>query len=455
MRCIACVVALCAARAFLCAQAQVEFERVIAETQERVFPGVVFVKPIQESFEEGEKRKVIVYGSGVIISEDGIVVTNHHVSEKAIEIRCVLSDRREVSATMLGYDRDTDLALLKLALRPGEKSPWVPLGDSESLREGQFVMAMGAPFGFVRSVSLGIVSNTRRYLGASPYNLWIQTDAAINPGNSGGPLVNVRGEVVGINARGVFLADNIGFAIPVDRVKEVIDAITRHGHVPRSWTGVQLQPLRDFEKSIFIPAERGVMVASVDRRSPAEQAGLAMGDRMLRINGVEVSGMYMEDLPALRRLLAALAPGRPAEIVYVRGGKEAAAALVPVAQGKIEGDDLELKEWDLTLKEINRHTDRFLAYFQPQGVFIQGVKEGGNAAASGLRSSDILQKVDDEDIPDLAAALRAYQRVSTLPQGRRKVLCEVLRGGYTQWVALDFNRQSQEGAAKPGAKESF
>ncbi|HAK94235.1 MAG TPA: peptidase [Planctomycetes bacterium] len=449
------VAALCAARALLCAQAQAEFERVIAETQERVFPGVVFVKPIQESFDEGEKRKVIVYGSGVIISEDGLVVTNHHVSEKAIEIRCVLSDRREVPAAILGHDKETDLALLKLALRPGEKSPWVPLGDSEGLREGQFVMAMGAPFGFVRSVSLGIVSNTRRYLSASPYNLWIQTDAAINPGNSGGPLVNVRGEVVGINARGVFLADNIGFAIPVNRVKEVIDAIVRHGHVPRSWTGVQLQPLRDFEKSIFIPAERGVMIAGVDRRSPAEQAGLKTGDRILRIDGAEVSGMYMEDLPALRRLLAALPPGRAAEIAYVRGGKEAAAALVPVAKGKIEGDDLELKEWDLTLKEINRHTDRFLAYFQPEGVFIQGVKEGGNAAASGLRYNDILQRIDGEDIPDLAAALRVYQRASTLSQGKRMVLCEVLRGGYTQWAVLDFNRQSQEGAAKAGAKGSF
>ena len=442
-------------RLLICAQAPAEFERGIAETQERVFPGVVFVKPVQESFEEGEKLKVLVYGSGVIISEDGLVVTNHHVSEKAVEIRCVLSDRREVPAVILGHDKETDMALLRLALRPGEKSPWVPLGDSESLREGQFVMAMGAPFGFVRSVSLGIVSNTRRYLSMSPYNLWVQTDAAINPGNSGGPLVNMRGEVVGINARGVFLADNIGFAIPVNRVKEVVDAILRHGHVPRSWTGVQLQPLRDFEKSIFIPADQGVMIAGVERRSPAEQAGLKTGDRIVRIGGAEVSGMYMEDLPALRRLLAGLPPGRAVEVAYVRGGKEAAARLVPVAKGKIEGDDLELREWDLTLKEINRHTDRLLAYFQPEGVFIQGVKNGGNAAAGGLSRYDILLRIDGEDIPDLAAALRVYQRASTLPAGKRKVLCEVLRGGYTRWFVLDFNRRSQEGAVRSDNKGSF
>jgi serine protease Do len=449
------LIALCAARALLWGQAQAEIERMIAETQARVFPGVVFVKPIQESFEEGEKRKVIVYGSGVIIAEDGLVVTNHHVSEKAIDIRCVLSDRREVGAKILGHDKETDLALLKLELRAGEKVPWVPLGDSDALGEGQFVMAMGAPFGFTRSVSLGIVSNVHRCLGASPYNLWIQTDAAINPGNSGGPLVNVRGEVVGINARGIFLADNLGFAIPVNRVKEVIEAIQRHGFVPRSWTGMQLQPLRDFERSIFIAADEGVMVASIERRSPAEQAGLKMGDRILRVGGAKVVGMYMEELPALRRLLASLAPGQPVEVVYVRGGEEAKASLVPVAKGKIEGDDLELKEWDLTLKEINKHTDRFLAFFQPQGVYVQGVKEGGNAHASGLRSGDILQRLDEEDVADLESALRVYQRANTMPRGKRKIICEVLRGGYTAWVVLDFNRQSQEGATKTGAKESF
>jgi len=129
--------------------------------------------------------------------------------------------------------------------------------------------------------------------------------------------------------------------------------------------------------------------------------------------------------------------------------------LVPVAKGKIEGDDLELREWDLTLKEINRHTDRLLAYFQPEGVFIQGVKNGGNAAAGGLSRYDILLRIDGEDIPDLAAALRVYQRASTLPAGKRKVLCEVLRGGYTRWFVLDFNRRSQEGAVRSDNKGSF
>ncbi len=437
-------------------QARAELEATIARAQERVFPAVVFVKPIQESFDVGEKRKVIVYGSGVIVAPEGLVITNYHVVEKAIEIRCVLSDRREVPAELLGQDRETDLALLKLELGAGERVPFIPLGNSDELVEGQFVMAMGAPFGFTRSVSLGIVSNTRRYLDSSPYNLWIQTDAAINPGNSGGPLVNVKGEVIGINARGVFMADNIGFAIPSNRVTEVMAAIRRDGEVPRSWTGIQLQPLKDFEKSIFIPATEGVVVASVDRGSPGETAGLKTGDRILLVNGKKVDGLYREDLPSVRRLLAALPAGTPATVVFVREGSKQTAPLSPVAKGKVEGDDLELKEWDLTLKEINKFTDRLLAYFHPAGVFIQGVKAGGNARQSGLRSGDILLKIDGEAVADLDAARRIYNRLDTLPRGKRKVLCEVMRGGYLTWIVLDFNRESQDRLTRgPGTKQTL
>jgi serine protease Do len=450
------VVSIAALAAARWGRGATELERVIHGAQERVFPAVVFVKPIQASYDVGEKRKVIVYGSGVIISPAGEVVTNHHVVEKALEIRCVLSDRQEVPAALLGQDKETDLALLKLELPPGLTVPFVPFGDSAALTEGQFVMAMGAPFGFTRSVSLGVVSNTRRYLEASPYNLWIQTDAAINPGNSGGPLVNVQGEIIGINARGIFLADNIGFAIPADRVKEVVAAIRRHGEVPRSWTGIQLQPLRDFERSIFIPAGEGVAVASVDRRSPGEQAGLRTGDRLLTVNGRPVDGLYLESLPAARRVLAALPAGEPARIGFVRDGSPQETTVTPVAKGKVEGDDLELEEWDLTLKEINRFTDRFLAYFRPEGIFVQGVKPGGNARQSGLRAGDVLLEIDGEPVPDLAAARRIYHRLDTLPRGRRKVLCQVLRAGYPVWLVLDFNRESQDRLTRPaGPKATF
>jgi hypothetical protein len=169
-----------------------------------------------------------------------------------------------------------------------------------------------------------------------------------------------------------------------------------------------------------------------------------------------VDAVYTEDLPAVRRLLAALPPGETARFTIVRNETRADREIVPVVKGKVEGDDLELKEWDLTLKEINRYTDRLLAYFRAEGVFIQGVKSGGNARMSGLRAGDILLTIDGEDVSDLGTARRLYERLETLPRGKRTVLCEVLRGGYPTWIVLDFNRESPERLQRgTGQKETF
>lgn len=202
----------------------VDFPAMIENAKQRVYPALVFVKPIQEQYRYGERQRQEVWGSGVIISPDGYVVTNNHVAEKAVQVHCVMGDRELVEADVIGVDPETDLALLKL--RPRAKNnasapasapatasapssqpaltglPFAQLGDSDKVEAGQFVMALGSPFGFERSISLGIVSNTKRYLGFGgryQYNLWIQTDAAINPGNAGGPLLNEQGQVIGVN----------------------------------------------------------------------------------------------------------------------------------------------------------------------------------------------------------------------------------------------------------------
>ncbi|MCD6384160.1 trypsin-like peptidase domain-containing protein, partial [Candidatus Sumerlaeota bacterium] len=171
-------------------QKQINFEEVIETAKSKIFPALVFVKPIVEEYESGEKKKQRVFGSGVIISPDGYVVTNNHVVEKALEINCVLWNKKQVSANLIGRDKETDLALLKLDVKPEDLPlPYAEFADSSQVDEGQFVMALGAPFGFTRSISLGIISNTNRYLGFESiykYNVWLQTDAAINPGNSGG-----------------------------------------------------------------------------------------------------------------------------------------------------------------------------------------------------------------------------------------------------------------------------
>jgi serine protease Do len=232
-------------------------EEVIQEAKDKVFPAVVFIKPIQQEFRGGKMEKVQVFGSGAIISPEGYVVTNNHVAEKATEIRCVLSDREEVTAKIVGLDPETDLAVIKLNLaerKSKEPLPVAEFGDSTLLRVGELVMAMGAPHGFERSVSRGIVSSVERYLDFAPYNLWIQTDAAINPGNSGGPLVDIHGRIIGINARGMRGADNLGFAIPSMVVKDVVARILADGKVQRAWTGLRFQALKDFRKSSYIDA---------------------------------------------------------------------------------------------------------------------------------------------------------------------------------------------------------
>ena len=314
-----------------------DFPSVIEHAKRKVFPSLVFVRPVQEDLSAGEKRRVEVFGSGVIVSPDGYVVTNHHVAEKAKEIHCVLNDRRPVEAVLVGVDQPTDLALLKLVLAPGETVPAAELGTSATLEEGQFVMALGAPFGFERSISLGIVSNARRHLGdrdENAFNTWIQTDAAINPGNSGGPLVDTNGAVVGIDTLGVTAGSSLGFAIPVDVVKRVVDRLRTDGHVLRSHTGLTLRPLVDYVHNTFFPGERGVIVDDVAPGSPAEKAGVAKGDRLLRAGTHETNGRYREDLPEIRWTLADLPDGRPAELEVERDGK---AVTLTVDAGPLRG----------------------------------------------------------------------------------------------------------------------
>ena len=272
-------------------------EEILEGAKKKVFPALVYVKPIVEDYQSGELKKQQVSGSGVIISPGGLVVTNNHVVEKAVQVNCVLWDKDQVSARILGRDKETDLALLQLeGIENKIPLPYGEFGDSGALSEGDFVMAMGSPFGFTRSISLGIVSNTQRYLGFESehkYNTWIQTDAAINPGNSGGPLVNSQGQIVGINTLGIFLADNLGFSIPSNVAKEIAARLERDGEIHRAWCGIKLQPLKDFNSNTFIDAERGVLIRDVEQTSPAADAGIQEGDILLSINCVPVEGTYI------------------------------------------------------------------------------------------------------------------------------------------------------------------
>ena len=429
-----------------------DFRQIIERAKSRVYPAIVFVKPIREEFSGGERQKMEVFGSGAIISADGLLFTNAHVAEKATSIRCVLGDKEQYPARLVGLDKETDLALLKLELPAGHGPlPVVEFGDSSAVREGEFVMAMGSPFGFTRSISFGVISNTRRYIGFRTqykYNLWLQTDAAINPGNSGGPLVDSEGRVIGINTLGTG-GEGLGFAIPSNMAKRVLDTLRQKGKVPRAWLGLELQPLKDFNQNTFFDGDRGVLAAGVEDPSPAKEGGLQNGDLILAVNGQPLDAVYVEDLPAVRRRLAELAPGAGAEFTVRRKGQDLKLAITPVDTGEFEGEDFDCKRWNMTVKGISRYATPQLYYFRKQGVYVQGVRWPGNAQDAGIQGGDIIVSVEDEkknsvEITDVAQLKGIYEKLLADPKREKKVLLVIKRGAYTKPIILDYRRDYKE-----------
>lgn len=423
-----------------------DFRQVIADAKREVFPAVVFLMPIAERFEGGKSERAQVAGSGVIISPEGEIVTNWHVVDRALEIRCSLYDGRAYRASVIGVDKDTDLALLKIDAPAGSRFPAAALGSSGSLEEGQVVMAMGAPWGLSRSVSMGILSCVNRFLPGQGggYNLWLQTDASINPGNSGGPLVDTSGRVVGINSLGSLLGGNLAFAIPSDTVRAVADRLRRDGRVVRAWTGIHLQPLKDFEKNIFYEGETGALVAGVDPGSPADKAGIAAGQLLLSVNGREVRGINHEDIPGVNRLLAELPVGEQAVLTLRPSAQRAdegavrSATFAPMEKGRVEGDDFDCRRWNMTVKAINEFATPTLHFFQPRGIYIQGVKHPGNATSAGLKPGDIILEMDGVPVEGMGKFQEMYRTIIGDAARDKKVIFTVMRAGLKNYHVLDY-----------------
>ncbi len=419
------------------ALARLDFREVIQKAKDKVFPAVVFIKCVRESHEQGKKSSQEVSGSGVLVSAEGELVTNWHVVEKAVEVRCLLFDGRAYDATVVGTDKDTDLALVRLR-RPANDPPLVhaAIGDSAALKEGDFVMAMGAPWGLSRSVSMGIVSCTRRFLPENgEYSLWLQTDAAISPGNSGGPLVNTGGEGIGINARG----GDMGFAIPSDTFRIVIAQLREHGSMQWSWTGLQLQALRDFNRNTYFDAKEGVIVAGSDPESPARRAGLLARDRILSAGGTPLTALTEEDLPGVRRILGLLPKHQPAKFEVVRGDERLTVEITPREKGRVEGEELDCPRWDFTVKTINQFDNPDLHFQRKQGIFIFGVKSSGNAQSAGIRGQDILVSVDGREIVTLDDLKAVHKQCIDNVDSKHRAVVAVLRGGLLRQIVLDYS----------------
>jgi serine protease Do len=394
-----------------------------------------FFEPFERFFGPQLRRpyKAKSLGSGFVIDAKGYILTNNHVVENADEIIVRLSDGKEYKAKVVGRDQKTDIALIEIS-GAANLTP-VVLGDSDKLKVGQWVVAIGNPFGLENTVTAGIVSAIGRHINQGPYDNFIQTDAAINPGNSGGPLLNTRGEVVGINTA-IFSRGGgnigIGFAIPIDLAKEIVPQLKEKGRVTRGWLGVMIQKVTpQIAESLGLEEAKGALVADVVKDGPAAEAGIEQGDVI-----VEFDGKAVEDSAELPLLVARTAIGKTVNVKVIRG-KETKMFSVKIAELKEEetaeagagtSEDLGMTVQTLSadLAE-NLGLDRDL-----KGVVVTEVEPDGPAADAGLRRGDVILEVNRKPVKDV----EAYSNAIKAAGKGKSILFLVRRGDNTIFLAL-------------------
>jgi serine protease Do len=372
-------------------------------------------------------------GSGFVIRKDGVVLTNNHVVENAKQLTVTLSDGREFDATVMGRDPKTDLAVLKID--PEGTLPTAQLGDSDDLSVGDWVVAIGNPFGLSNTVTAGIVSAKGRVIGAGPYDDFIQTDAPINPGNSGGPLLNERGEVVGINTL-IFSQSGgnvgIGFAIPINLAKTLVPELQEHGHVTRAWLGVTIQKLTpDLAQSLGVEPARGALVAEVAQGGPATASGIEPGDVITRYDGKAV-----DEHAALPMLVAATPVGKTVAVEVVRDGKPRTVEVTVTRQAEDEArDERDEHEgtWGLALRAL-RPAERAQRDLEPgEGVLVADVAAESPAAEAGIQAGDVILQVNRQPVGTVE---QVKKEVASTPAGRPLLLLVRPADGTERFAAL-------------------
>ena len=366
-------------------------------------------------FDEDQKRdfKQRSLGSGFIIDKDGYIVTNNHVIDNADKIVVILKDEKEFEAQIVGRDKNTDLALIKIELN--HNLPVLRFGDSDVLKVGQWVVAIGNPFGLEQTVTAGIVSAKGRVIGSGPYDDFIQTDASINPGNSGGPLLNMKGEVIGINTAIVAGGQGIGFAIPVNLAKNIIAQIKSTGEVTRGWLGVGIQDISEEVAEYYgIKEKNGVLVTEVFPGDPADLAGIKPKDIILSVNRKAV-----DNARQLTGMIADISVGDTIQIEINRNGKTRTldVKIAKREETKIAGrstQEREQAQLGIRVSEITPETARRFKLKDTAGVIVVGVDPESKAAEAGLQMHDIIREINHKNITSVSDFNKT---INDIPEG--------------------------------------
>ncbi len=375
----------------------------LAPLVKAVRPGVVNVATTNQ----GTSRSL---GSGFLINSDGLVVTNNHVVERAQSIRVRLADGRELDASVVGRDGSTDLALLRLRGEGASNLPTVFLGDSDRLEVGDWVVAIGNPFGLDTSVTHGLISARERVIGVGPFDEFIQTNALINPGNSGGPLFNMRGDVVGVTTAVVSQGQGIGFAVPINLVKDLLPNLLANGRAERGWLGVNIQEVGD-------GANKAAVVSDVYKNSPASKVGIQPNDKVVGVGGRQVES-YLQ----LLRRIALLAPGTPVRLSLLRGKMplEVTVTLIARPATATIGTGPKVDSLGLVLREV------------PAGALVESVMPGSVADLAGIQPADVIIEVNKRKI----TAVSQIPEALALGGAGQPALVRYQRGETSRYVAI-------------------
>jgi len=431
---------------------------VVADIVEKVSPAVVNIdtlrtkvyrSPLAPFFDDPffryffgdtqEERRVPVkgVGTGFVFRSDGYIITNNHVIEGAEEIKVTFNDGKQFNGKVVGRDPLTDIAVIRIE---ASELPTIPLGDSDTAKVGEFVIAIGNPYGLSHTVTTGVLSAKGRPISAGDsgreYENFLQTDAAINPGNSGGPLLNLQGEVIGINTAILPYAQGIGFAIPINMAKSILEQLINQGKVVRAWLGVFIQEVtQEIAEKFGLSQPRGALVADISPNSPAERAEISRGDIILKVDGQETN-----TISELQRVVRS---HRPGDRVTVEIWREKKTMVVEVVLGELQEEGSMTPSWGVTLgvevREITPDLVTQYALKRTSGVVIVGIESGGAADRAGLRPGDVIVECNRNGI----TSLRDWEQALSRIQPGESVLLLIDRGGRTYFVPLRAEQRKE------------